>query len=136
MLATLQRTRAELKTKYNFEFNDAKMAGTIKEIERLSSEMTKAQVDLAGAEAVYKAAANNGKRKAAAELARIKLIEDEKAKDSVLKAYIEQQMVSISEVEKLHLSGMTDEHPLMVNAVAQKERAVRNVAKRGAESAA
>jgi uncharacterized protein involved in exopolysaccharide biosynthesis len=89
LLAALYRKKAELKGQYNFDANDQKLQGTLKQILTLSEDITKTRIEVASAEARYEALKNENKRTPAQELARIKIIEEEKAKDNILKTYLE-----------------------------------------------
>jgi capsular exopolysaccharide synthesis family protein len=135
LLAALYRKKAELKSQYNFDANDQKLQGTLKQILTLSEDISKTKIEVASAEARYQLLKNDNKRTPAQELSRLKIIEEEKAKDYILKSYIEQLALASGELSKALGEGKTENHPQVKEAHSAVERAQRNITQREAEIA-
>lgn len=136
LLAALYKQRADLKSSNNFDANEQKYSGVLKQISTLSEEIAKARIDVASAEARFKALQNGNKRTPAQELARLKIIEDEKAKDYILKSYIDQLALASGDLAKAQSEGKTENHPQVQQAHESITRAQRNISQREAEISA
>ena len=127
MLAVLKRQEAQLKSQYNFDATDRKLAGVLNQIEVMTAERGKAQVLLAAAERKCHSLINDKKQSPGEELDAIKLKEEDEGKDAILKTYIEQLSLAYNKVAELESSGMTEQHPLMITAKHQIENKKQNV---------
>lgn len=132
-LKSLNQALIKIKADTNFEAQAQFYTSAIEQMKRTDGELAKSRVELAAAQVNYQVFMNNGTRRPDQELERIKMIQDEKALDSILKAYVDQEMTALNKLAELKSGTMTDDHPLVVASAAAVERAKKNVAARELE---
>jgi len=127
LLATMQKKKQELKSQNNFDAQEKILAGTLDQIAALNAQINKTQVEVMAAEAKKIALENNGQRSPAQELERLKIIEEEKGKDQILKEYYTQLIDAHSSLAKAQAANMKEEHPAMLTAHRMIKQAEANI---------
>jgi capsular exopolysaccharide synthesis family protein len=127
---TTQKTRLMVDNKIDQSAQE--MALAMDAASKLMGQQMEAKVALVAAESKLKSLENSGVLRPDQDLAKLDLVETEKAKDSILQTYVTEQMHAISQLEG-DKATMTLEHPQVKRDMAQVAQLKAKVAQRESE---
>jgi capsular exopolysaccharide synthesis family protein len=119
--AALNVERTRLMVDNQIDLEALKQSNAMAMATKISDDQLAARVKLAAAEAKLNALKNSGIRRPEQDLEAIKLVEDEKAKDSVLQTYNQQLIQAIAALEQEKITKKP-EHPDVMRATDQVNR--------------
>jgi capsular exopolysaccharide synthesis family protein len=132
-LAAMLKRQAKLKADNNFDVNDVRRNESLKAIAGLEAKAIEARVVAAAAKARYDELMKNNRESNANKIQRLDIVEQEKARDQILKGHMDNLSTWYGKLSEQKAVGMTDEHPLVKTARENITRAQHAIADREAE---
>ena len=123
-LAKFNAALLKLKNDTNFDVMDRTYASDLEQVGKINGELQKARVDYAGGRRRHiRHSSAMASRRPEQELERLKLIDEAKTKDGILKAADEELMAAENNLAQLLAGGMTPDHPAVKDLAATAHRA-------------
>ena len=130
--AALTREKTNLMVDNKIDQGTQELALAMDQASKLMAEQTIAKVQLASADAKLRAMENSGQRRPDQELEALKLVEEEKAKDSILMTINTELVRALGQLES-DKATMTAAHPSVINGLRHVNTLKEGVLKRETE---